>query len=174
MSGRLSPSGLDKVVDFQGGSRHGGVLIRLPLCFRQFRAISAGDATDSVRACFQAWLEDYGTGSREDAALLAQVRRFLETHGASRFQSVEAESATIYNRAGFWRDKDGVRQYLVLPETFRTEVVAGYRPAAACKVLITAGLLQPGKDRVMDKVRLPGFSGPQWVYVLTTGTEAEQ
>ena len=132
-----------------------------------------GDAIKSARACFLAWLEDYGTGSREDAALLAQVRQFLETHGASRFQSMEGE-ATVYKRAGFWRDKDGVRQYLVLRETFRTEVVAGYKPAAACKVLIPAGLLQPGKDRVMDKVRLPGYDGPQWVYVLTSGTGEEQ
>ena len=76
------------------------------------------------------------------------MRRYLETHGASRFQGVEFENTTVYNRAGFYRDKDGVRQYLVLPEMFRTEVVAGYKPAAACKVLIAAGLLQPGKDRV--------------------------
>ena len=77
-----------------------------------------GDAIKSLGACFQAWLEDYGTGSREDAALLAQVRQFLETHGASRFQSVDAESATVYNRAGFWRDKEGVRQYLGTPGNF--------------------------------------------------------
>ena len=133
-----------------------------------------GGAADSVRACFQAWLEDYGTGSREDAALLAQVRRFLEMHGTSRFQSVEAESATVHNRAGFWRDKDGARQYLVLPETFRSEMVAGFKLADACKVLKNAGVLQPGKDRMTDKARLPGFSGSHWVYVLTSGQEAEQ
>jgi putative DNA primase/helicase len=131
-----------------------------------------GDAADSVRACFHSWLEDYGTGSREDTALLAQVRRFLETHGASRFQSMGAESATVYNRAGFWRDKDGARQFLVLPETFRSEVVTGFNLADACKVLKTAGILQPGKDRVTDKARLPGL-GSQWVYVLSSAAEVE-
>jgi putative DNA primase/helicase len=131
-----------------------------------------GEAADSVRACFQSWLEDYGTGSREDTALLAQVRRFLETHGASRFQSLGAESATIYNRAGFWRDKDEARQFLVLPETFRSEVVTGFKLADACKVLKAAGILQPGKDRLTDKARLPGL-GSQWVYVLSSVAEAE-
>ena len=132
-----------------------------------------GEAADSVRVCFQAWLEDFGVGHREDAALVSHVRRFLETHGASRFQRVEDESATVYNRAGFWRDKVGTRQYLVLPETFRSEVVEGFKLAEACKVLKNAGVLQPGKDRMTDKARLPGFSGPHWVYVLTLAAEAE-
>ncbi len=134
---------------------------------------SEGEAADGVRACFQAWLQEFGTGNREDMALLAQVRGFLEKHGASRFQSIEAESGFVPNRAGFWRDKDGARQYLVLPEAFRTEVVAGFKPNHACKVLRDAGMLHPGKERQSDKSRLPGFAHSQWVYVLTFGPEVE-
>ncbi len=132
-----------------------------------------GESADAIQTCFRAWLADFGSGNREDAALLSQVRAFIEKHGASRFQSIEAESALVPNRAGFWRDKDGARQYLVLPEAFRNEVISGFRKDHACEVLRVAGILHPGKDRVTEKARLPGSSSPQWVYVLTSGPECE-
>ena len=61
-----------------------------------------GEATQAASRCFAAWLESFGgTGNREDRALLAQVRGFFETHGASRFEDVGATvDQRIINRAG--------------------------------------------------------------------------
>jgi putative DNA primase/helicase len=64
-----------------------------------------GEATQAASRCFAAWLDSFGgTGNREDRALLAQVRGFFETHGASRFEDVAATvDQRIINRAGFYR-----------------------------------------------------------------------
>jgi putative DNA primase/helicase len=46
----------------------------------------AGEATRAARACFEAWIQSRGgSGSSEVAAMLRQVRRFLETNGDGRF-----------------------------------------------------------------------------------------
>ena len=53
----------------------------------------AGEATRAARACFEAWIQSRGgSGSSEVAAMLRQVRRFLETHGDGRF--------TYWHRSG--------------------------------------------------------------------------
>lgn len=45
-----------------------------------------GEAAHGARACFNAWLAARGgLGNGEAAAMLRQVRRFLETHGEGRF-----------------------------------------------------------------------------------------
>ncbi len=134
------------------------------------------EASDCVRACFQAWLNDFGSGSREDAALLAQVRAFFEKHGASRFQDIKEENETVYNRVGFWRQAaDDSREYIVPCESFKMEVVKGYDVRHACAVLEKAGMLIPDKDRSSHKQRLPGSKGTRRVYVLVlAGTEVEE
>ena len=91
-----------------------------------------GEATRAAGACFLAWMADRGGyGPAEDAAALAQVRLFFETHGESRFTSFPdsggsmADTPRTINRAGFRRrvgngDGDSERwEYLVLPETPR-------------------------------------------------------
>jgi uncharacterized protein (DUF927 family) len=52
---------------------------------------ASGEATTAARKCFMAWLESFGgIGNREDRNILSQVRAFLETHGASRFEDIHA------------------------------------------------------------------------------------
>ena len=108
-----------------------------------------GEAIHAARTCFAAWLEAFGgSGNREERAILAQVRAFFETHGASRFEDISATiDQRIPKRAGFYRNgvKEG-REFLVLPETFRREVCQGFDEKTVKKVLIEAGLLLPGKD----------------------------
>ena len=75
-----------------------------------------GEATLAASRCFNVWLDSFGgTGNREDRALLAQVRGFFETHGASRFEDVAANvDQRIINRVGFYRmGLDDAREYLV-------------------------------------------------------------
>ena len=63
-----------------------------------------GEATQAASRCFAAWLDSFGgAGNREDRLLLAQVRGFFETHGASRFEDVGASiDQRVINRAGFY------------------------------------------------------------------------
>lgn len=130
-----------------------------------------GEATASAGQCFASWLSGFGaTGSREDRALLAQVRAFFEAHGASRFEDMSAiVEQRVPNRAGFWRTTDaGGREFLVLPEVFRRELCAGFDPKAAARALLDAGVILAGEDgKTSRKVRLPGFGTSARVYVFT-------
>lgn len=132
-----------------------------------------GDAEQAAGKCYAAWREFFGGGktNREERALLAQVKQFFELHGASRFESVvSVDNRTVPNRAGFYRCvRDGeqeYREFLVLPEIFKTEVCKGFDPKAAVKVLRTQGWLIPGSDRNQQKCRLPDDIGLSWAYVI--------
>ncbi len=129
-----------------------------------------GEAALAASRCFSSWLDSFGgSGSREDRALLAQVRGFFEAHGASRFEDVSAANdQRIVNRAGFYRaGADGAREYLVLPEAFKRDVCAGFDVKAATKCLLAQGWIVPGGDgRPTQKPRLPGI-GTARVYAFT-------
>lgn len=130
-----------------------------------------GESERAAKACFASWLEGFGgIGNREERAVLAQVRGFLEAHGASRFEDMAAtEDQRIINRAGFHRTRpDGVREYLVLPEAFRAEVCKGQDAKAAEALLVAKGWIEPGGDgRPTQKPRLPGIGTTARVYVFT-------
>jgi putative DNA primase/helicase len=131
---------------------------------------SEGEADRSAKACFSAWLDGYGgIGNREERALLAQVRGFIDQHGASRFQPIDATGdARIINRVGFWRETpEGVREYLVLHEAFKSEVCSGFDPKAAAKTLLERGWLVGSDGRSTQRVRLPGM-GQVRVHVFST------
>jgi putative DNA primase/helicase len=130
-----------------------------------------GEATRAVRACYEAWLAARGgIGSAEDAAILAQVRQFVEAHGEGRFtdwaraERDDDHAPRTLMRAGFRRrvvdpagEVVGI-EYYVLPETFRGEVCAGYDPRTVLRVLRDRGYLTPDKGRPYDcRVRLPGL-----------------
>ncbi len=107
------------------------------------------EAITAAVKCFHAWLEGFGgTGNREERAILEQVRGFIEQHGASRFEDLKAtEEQRIINRAGFFRfNKDGEKEYLVLPKTYRTEVCQGFDPKTVSAVLKKHGYLIPGEN----------------------------
>lgn len=130
-----------------------------------------GAAAAAAGKCFAAWLESFGgTGNREDRSLLAQVRAFFETHGASRFEDVAATiDQRVNNRAGFYRTViDGSREFLVLPEAFKRDVCAGFDLKMAIRCLVAQGWIAPGGDgRPTQKPRLPGI-GTARVYVFTS------
>ncbi len=122
-----------------------------------------GESGRAVGLCFRAWLGARGTvGSAEPAAMLAQVRGFLEAHGESRFAPWDApEGRATINRAGFRRaaaDGSGV-EFFVLPEAFRSEVCEGFDFRAVAKVLTESGALMPDADGSATRAeRLPGLS----------------
>ena len=96
-----------------------------------------------------------------------------------RYKSSESSDGTQQNlTATVLDDENGGRiparsEFYVFREVFRSEIVAGYDFKEAEAVLIKAGILIPGKDRVMQKPRLPGFKNSPRVYVLTLDEPSE-
>jgi hypothetical protein len=89
-------------------------------------------------------------------------------HADSRFQEIGAECRPIVNRAG-WRKRDGDSWlYLVLPETWGREVVAGMDTREAAGALRRAGFLVPQSDSDTRHSRMErvGLSKPIRVYVV--------
>ena len=120
--------------------------------------------------CFNDWLTVRGgSGAAEDAAILSTVRLFIEQHGASRFQDLQTEQGKqgiCPNRVGFQRTRYGATEYLILPESFRAEVVKGFAEVRAARVLYEAGWLRTSsRNRLKSQERLPGL-GRVRVYIV--------
>jgi uncharacterized protein (DUF927 family) len=131
-----------------------------------------GEAERAAAACFAAWraARRGGDGAGEDAAAVAAVRGFIGAHGESRFQLLgageDAETRTIHERVG-WRKRGGEGwRYLILAETWRTEVVAGMDPAAAAGALYRAGFLVPQEVGRWQRNERVGLSKPVRVYLI--------
>ena len=97
---------------------------------------------------------------------IAQVRRFIELHGESRFTPWGADgedgNRPTINRAGFRKPNDeGGVEYYVLPQVWRTEVCAGLDAGAVARTLADRGMLRKRSDKKPQyAVRLPGFTNP--------------
>ncbi len=108
-----------------------------------------GEATNATVRCLQSWIARRGTtGPADTAAMISQVRRFLEAHGSSRFQFIRHpssagrddnpdEAQVIRDRAGFRRrnPENGETEYFILQETFKAEVCEGHDYRQVRKIL---------------------------------------
>jgi putative DNA primase/helicase len=128
-----------------------------------------GQASEGVARCFAAWLEVCGSGPAELRDGIAQVRRFLEAHGESRFSAWEAnDGRPTFERAGFRRRcEDGETEFFILPEAWRKQVTAGFDAGRLAKALAARGYLLPdgGDGKPASRHRLPGM-GPVRCYRL--------
>jgi uncharacterized protein (DUF927 family) len=129
------------------------------------------EASNGVKVCFDNWLEGFGgTGNKETSNIIAHVKGFIESHGASRFEQVEGEpNRTVVNRVGFYRSNGGGLEYLIMPEAFKRELCSGYDVKTVEGVLVEAGILKAGGDgRKTQKPRVGALgSAPTRVYVLS-------
>lgn len=128
------------------------------------------EASKACKVCFCDWLDNYGIRNREESSLLAQVRLYLEKHGTSRFQKLDATEKVLC-QAGYYRDVDGVRQYLVTPEVFKSEMVAGFNVSWSAGILRASGMLKTEGCRLTFNARIPGRQGTSRVYCLVNGPE---
>jgi len=130
------------------------------------------EANAACTTVFRQWLAGRGgTGSAEDRDAIAKVRGFLEMHGGSRFESIDADedAPRIINRAGFWRETKDGREYLFLAETWKAEVCAGMDASRVAKVLAANGMLRKdsgGKNSVT--VTLPAGIGKTRCYAVSS------
>ena len=171
---RLVPAGADGQVRrvaqrFALCGLAGGLAVQMGILPPDF------EAPGCAERCFHDWLAARGgIGASEDAAILAVVRLFIEQHGASRFQDLDTQMSTCVNRVGFRRTRNSMTEYLILPESFRAEVVKGYAETRAVRILREAGWLRtPDKNRLKAQERLPGL-GRVRVYIVRLPDEADE
>lgn len=124
----------------------------------------SGEAVEAARKCLAGWIEQRGgIGNQEEEKTIAQVRRFIELHGESRFTPLGIEgietnitSKTI-NRAGFRRlGEDGRMEYLISPEAYKSEVCHGLNFTATTKILVSKGLLAVKAGKPQVEIRVQG------------------
>lgn len=144
-----------------------------------------GIALEAAEVCFHAWLRARGGAMpAEERELLGRVRWFFERH-ANRFRwkdrVFDDHAPEVPLSAGFKHAPEGETGgliFYVFPETFRREIVDGFDPTDAARVLIRHGLIEPGSDgKATRKERLPGFAHPTRCYLfrrdLGTPTEVD-
>jgi len=140
-----------------------------------------GEATSAAVRCFQSWIARRGTtGPADTAAMISQVRRFLEAHGSSRFQFIRHassagqddnpdEAQVVRDRAGFRRrnPENGETEYFILQETFKVEVCAGHDYRQVRKVLEERGhLLREDAHWTVKPRQLPEMPKGTRVYCI--------
>ena len=127
------------------------------------------EAVQAAGACFQAWLSARGGAERqEDKAALAQIRRFFELHGESRFSAWDGDDVrTVANRAGVRRLTTEGLEFHVFPEVFKTELCAGFDPRQVARLLAEKGWIKPSSEgKFQTHQRIP-ILGSMKVYTFT-------
>jgi uncharacterized protein (DUF927 family) len=126
-----------------------------------------GEATTGAGRCWRDWLAARGgVGEREADQAIAQVRAFIEAHGASRFAPKEEPDRPVANRVGYYaRHPDGSRTYYVLPEAWRGEVCRGRDPEYVARVLAERGALRHDVHTLQSRARIAGAR--RRVYAIT-------
>ena len=137
---------------------------------------AAGTSASAALAAFQGWVAERGTGSGEDRQALQVVRAFLAAHGESRFALLISGAAheppatdgfRVLNRAGFRRVGPQETEFLILKESWNTDVCKSLEPKRAAQALASAGFLRTERGRLTLSTRLPGL-GQTRVYAVSS------
>jgi len=133
------------------------------------------EARRAALRCFQDWVEDRGgVGQADVEAGVRQVRAFIAAKGSSRFQSVVQEfdprgnelRERIHERAGFWKEEDGERFYLIFTDVFTDEVCSGFNSQMVLEELERRNLLVKGDGRNLAKRETVPHEGRLRFYVI--------
>ena len=104
-----------------------------------------GEARKAAAWALKAWLGNRGgVEPAEVRAVIGQVRLYLEQYGDSRFDLLDdgLGARPSPNRAG-WRKGEGEdREWLIPPETWRSEICAGHDAVFAARTLHERGMLE--------------------------------
>ncbi|MBQ6669331.1 MAG: DUF927 domain-containing protein, partial [Deltaproteobacteria bacterium] len=120
---------------------------------------------ESVRICFDAWLEARGgAGSGEEKAILAAVREYLHEFGERRFHSLKDDDDRFHDIRVGWREPVrgdgetfGKMHYFVTWPAMLKHVCPGYEQKQVGEVLARAGWLRlPGDGKRVVVKRIPG------------------
>lgn len=139
-----------------------------------------GEGERAAARCFSDWLTQRGgKDPAEVTAGIRQVRLFLEQHGASRFEATWATADNRFdktiNRAGFRRaDSAGSWEYLIMPESWSSEICRGFDARMIAKAMIERGWLARGDGKnLTQSVRVPGHGKPRLYVIPATFMEGD-
>jgi putative DNA primase/helicase len=106
-----------------------------------------GEAIRAAAECFNLWRASRGKGNDERRQIVEKVSGFIERHGSGRFSDADATSeAPIRDRAGWWKESGGDREYLFTAEGMR-EALKGFDFKRGLDVLQEVGAMAaPGAD----------------------------
>ena len=106
-----------------------------------------GAAGEAAAHGFKLWQSMRGKGNDERRQILQRVSGFIERHGDGRFSDADTTNdVQIRDRAGWWRDTNGVRKYLFTTDGMR-EATKGIDFKRALDVLQEAKALPtPGAN----------------------------
>ncbi|MGG5961130.1 DUF927 domain-containing protein [Salmonella enterica] len=135
---------------------------------------------DAIQHCFNAWVGEFGTGSKEHQQMIAQCEAFLNAYGFSRFAPLpyDPRDLPIKDLAGY-RQKKGDDEsptiFYTFPAAFEKEVAAGFNAKSVAEALKIAGMLTPpGSGRGYQR-KSPRIDGRQInVYVINHMPEGEE
>jgi len=129
---------------------------------------SEGAAFRAAKWALRRWIDNRGgTDATEVRLAVEQVRRFIEAHGESRFESLDDErQITVNNRAGWRTGKGDNQEWLVPPETWKAEICVGMDAVAVARVLVDQGIMRRVSDSYQSVRRIAGSS--RRVYILTS------
>jgi putative DNA primase/helicase len=126
-----------------------------------------GHATAAAKWAFQRWLA--GRGGVEAAEMrqaVETVRLFIEQYGESRFDPLDVEDPRpALNRAGWRRGFGSTQQWLIPPETWKSEVCQGLDPNVVARTLAERHMLKRARDGFQSVANIEGTS--KRVYVIT-------
>lgn len=111
-----------------------------------------GEAIRAAAVGFAAWqsLRGAGRGNAERDQITERIVSFIERHGDSRFSDADSyddqRAAMVRDRAGWWRDVNGVRMYLFTADGLR-EALKGFDFNRALDALQQAEVIEaPGAN----------------------------
>lgn len=139
-----------------------------------------GEAGRAAATCFKAWINMRGgAGAAEAEDGVSQVRAFIEAHGMSRLSPIrddyDADESKTINRVGFRRKDDlGRWEYLIMSQSWASEVCKGLNATAVARELVRRGLMTPGRDgKHSTTARIPGLNKPR-VYLINASILDEE
>lgn len=114
-------------------------------------------AWDAALIAFQRWQTYQGPGQTEDTQILQAISDFIAKHGDSRFSAHhERMEDTIYNRAGWYQDKNIGRVYMFLPVAL-VEAGGGFERSRIVEALKRAKwIVECDAGRATKKARTRG------------------
>lgn len=135
--------------------------------------LQAGTVRAAMLELFNVWRAGRGEGPSEDRQILRAVADFIDRHGGSRFQSVEAGAEVVRDRAGYWEAGNDGHLYLFTRSGLE-EAAKGFDLARATLALDKVGALakkEPGKQQ--HRKRLPDGSNPglYWINPARLGPD---
>lgn len=112
---------------------------------------SEGEATKAAKKCFEDWLGESGGGTASDEQeIIANVVLFFQQNGSTRFPPFDETNEDILQRykerTGFTKKTATEDCFLVMTETFKSDICSGYKPKYVLEALSKYGFLRKGTD----------------------------